>query len=212
VKKWIDYCLTSGSSAWKYATINGSENIYPGKESKMARSAVKTKTEVGKLLGNTRNLLEDIRKSRRETVNQLRKDLAQSRSSVKSDVRQMLNRFHKTRQDLGGEFKKARAVRQESASTKHLKSRAVETPLKSETSAAEGEIHEEEMLSVINKHPEGINMAGIAERLGVAPVVLGRASKSLQDKGGVRKEGKLYFPVDGKKEAGQGLHFRPPLR
>jgi hypothetical protein len=162
----------------------------------MARSAVKSRTEVRKLLGNTRNLLEDIRMSRRETVNQLRKDLAQARSSAKSDVRQMLNRFHKTRQDLGAELKKARAARQESASTKHVRSRA-ETPLKSETSAAEGEIREEEMLAVINKHPEGINLAGVAGRLGVAPVVLARASKSLLDKRKIRKDEKLYFPAAG---------------
>jgi hypothetical protein len=177
----------------------------------MARSAVKTRTEVRKLLGNTQSLLEDFRTSRRETVNQLRKDLAQARSGVKSDVRQMLKGFHKTRQDLGAELKKARAARHESASTKHVGSRAAETPLKSEAQSEE-EIREEEMLSVINKHPKGINLAEIAERLGVAPVVLGRASKSIQDKGGVRKEGKLYFPVDGKEEAGQELHFRPPLR
>jgi hypothetical protein len=178
----------------------------------MVRSAVKSRTEVRKLLGNTRNLLEDIRMSRREAVNQLRNDLAQARSGIKSDVRQMLGRFQKERQNLGVELKKARATRQKSASNKRIKSKAVATPLKSEASVAGGEIHEEEMLSIVKKHPQGINLAGIAERLGVAPVVLGRASKSLQDKGGVRKEGKLYFPVDGKEEAGQGLHFRPPLR
>jgi hypothetical protein len=178
----------------------------------MVRSAVKSGTEVRKLLGNTRNLLEDIRMSRRESVNQLRKDLAQARSSIKSDVRQMLGRFQKERQNLGVELKKVRAIRQKSASTKPVSSHAAETPLKSETSAAEGEIHEQEMLSIINKHPQGINLARIAERLGVATVVLGKASKSLQDKGRVRKQGKLYFPVDGREKAGRGSHFRPPLR
>jgi hypothetical protein len=171
----------------------------------MARSAVKSRVAVKKLQGNARSLLEDFRTSRRQAGNQLRKDLAQARSSVQSDVRQMLSRFRKARQDLGVELNKARAARQESASTKHVRSN-------SETPAAEGEIREEEMLAVVNEHPEGINLAGIAERLGVAPVVLGRASKSLQDKGGVRKEGKLYFSVDGKEEAKQEFHFRPPLR
>jgi hypothetical protein len=181
----------------------------------MVKSALKTRTdrtEVRKLLGDTQNLLEDFRMSRREAAHQLRKDLAQARSGVKSDVKHMLNRFHKTRQNIGVELKKARAVCRESASTKPVRSRAVEAPSKPEAPAAEGENREGAMLSVINKHPEGISLAGIAEKLGVAPVVLGKTSKGLQDKSGVRKEGKLYFPVDGKKEAGRGLHFRPPLR
>lgn len=180
----------------------------------MAKSAVKTRTEVRKLQGNTRSLLEDFRIARREAGNQLRKDLAQARSGVKSDVKQILNRFQKTRRNLGAELKKARAVRQESASTKHVRSQSVETPLKSEAPAAKEQTPDLEtrMLTTINRHPEGINLAGVAKGLDVAPVVLGKPSKSLLKKSKIRKEGKLYFPADGKKEAKHGLHFRPPLR
>jgi DNA-binding transcriptional MerR regulator len=163
----------------------------------MARSAVKSKAEVRKLLGNTRNLLEDLRMSRREASNQLRKNLTQARSSVKSDVRQMLRRFHKTRQELGVGLKKVREAHQELASTKRVRSQAVATPLKSKTPAAKEKIRdlETEMLAAIKEHPKGITLAGIADSLGVAPVVLGRVSKNLLDKGKIRKNEKLYFPA-----------------
>ena len=68
------------------------------------------------------------------------------------------------------------------------------------------------MLAAVNEHPEGMTLAGIADSLGVAPVVLGRVSKSLMKKGKVRKEEKLYFPAASESEAEQGFHFRPPLR
>jgi dsDNA-specific endonuclease/ATPase MutS2 len=163
----------------------------------MARSAVKSKAEVRKLLGNTRNLLEDFRMSRREASNQLRENLAQARSNVKSDVRQMLRRFHKTRQDSGAGLKKVREARQELASTKHVRSQTAATPLKSKTPTAKEEIRDLEtgMLAAVKEHPEGITLAGVADSLGVAPVVLGRASKSLLDKGKIRKDEKLYFPA-----------------
>jgi predicted transcriptional regulator of viral defense system len=54
------------------------------------------------------------------------------------------------------------------------------------------------LLAVVNKHPEGITLRDAADTLGVAPVVLGRVSKALLDKGEIRKEGKLYFPSAGK--------------
>ena len=177
----------------------------------MARSAVKTRTEVKKLLGNTRNLLEDIRTSRRETVGQLRKDLAQSRSGVKSDVKQMLKRFQKARLNSVAEFK-VKTARQKPAAGRQVGSRAAKTPLKTKPKAAGEEIREEKMLSVVNKHPEGISLAGIAKKLGIAPVVLGRASKGLKDKGRIRKEGTIYFPANGKGKSGRGSHFRPPRR
>ncbi len=56
--------------------------------------------------------------------------------------------------------------------------------------------YEIKMLAAINEHHEGMTLAGIADSLGVAPIVLGRAVKSLVDKGEIRKEEKLYFPVD----------------
>jgi DNA-binding MarR family transcriptional regulator len=54
---------------------------------------------------------------------------------------------------------------------------------------------EAKLLAIINEHPKGITLAEVAERLDVAPVVLSRASRSLLDKGRIRREEKLYFPV-----------------
>jgi len=56
---------------------------------------------------------------------------------------------------------------------------------------------EDKVLSIINQHPNGISLVDIAEKLGVVPVVLGRSSRSLLEKGKIRKEEKLYYPVIG---------------
>lgn len=49
---------------------------------------------------------------------------------------------------------------------------------------------------VVNKHPEGIPLQKIAEEAGVHPVRLARPVKKLLEKNEIRKEGKLYFPID----------------
>jgi len=54
---------------------------------------------------------------------------------------------------------------------------------------------EAKLLAMITLHPEGITLAEVAEKFDVAPIVLGRASRSLLAKGKIRKEDKLYFPV-----------------
>jgi hypothetical protein len=93
------------------------------------------------------------------------------------------------------DMKEARTAWQGLAGTRQAKKGGTGIPLKAETSVEILKL--EKMLAAINEHP-GITLAGIASRLGVAPVVLGRVSKSLLDKGEIRKDGKLYFPVSAK--------------
>jgi len=181
----------------------------------LGRSVAETAAETEKLRENARSLVKDSRAARQKTGGQLRKDLARSRTNRKTDVKQMLGGFDKIRRGVESELKEARAAWQGLSSTgQEYKYKARNLPLtpapvaRAATSGLETKV-----LTVINAHPEGITFQEIADRIGIAPVMLGKASKGLLGKGQARKEGKLYFPVNGKKEgAGQGTHFRPALR
>ena len=148
----------------------------------LAQGAAACKTEV-------KGILNDFQKSHKQTTEQLRKELANYGRGIKSEVAGMLQ---ETRGDLG----EARTAWQGLASTMPAKRSGAEIPQKAETLAAEETIDlEAKMLAAVNEHPEGMTLADIADSLGVAPVVLGRAVKSLVDKAEIRKEEKLYFPV-----------------
>ncbi|OGO23531.1 MAG: hypothetical protein A2Z28_05365, partial [Chloroflexi bacterium RBG_16_51_9] len=190
------------------------QSLSSGLRKDLSRSVASARAEVGKMLGNARSLVKGFRTSRREAGGQLMKDLAQSRADMESGVKQMLSDFDKARGNVRADLKEVRAAWQGLTSTRQEKKDKVGNPPKAEALAAKEEIPDLEIkvLAAVNKHPEGINLAGVAESLGVAPIVLGRTSKNLLGKGEVRKEGKLYFPADGKGEAGQGFHFRPPFR
>ncbi len=54
---------------------------------------------------------------------------------------------------------------------------------------------EEEILSLIGEHPEGIRLVEIAERTSIARIKAGNVTRMLVDEGKIRKEGLLYFPV-----------------
>jgi DNA-binding IclR family transcriptional regulator len=54
---------------------------------------------------------------------------------------------------------------------------------------------EEEILSLINEHPEGIKLTTIAEKTGVARIKTGNVTRMLVDEGKIMKESLFYFPV-----------------
>jgi uncharacterized protein YicC (UPF0701 family) len=153
--------------------------------------------EVGELLMNAQDLMGDFHKSRKEAGSKLRKDLARGRAGLESEVKEMQGDFHKARAELRGELKKAAAAWQELASATHVKKSRVEMPPKAGAPVAEEEIPDLEvkLLAAIKKHPHGISLAEVAKDLGIVPVVLGRASRSLVEKGKIHKEGRLYFSV-----------------
>ena len=148
----------------------------------LAQGAAACKSEV-------KGILNDFQKSRQQTGVQLRKELTNYDRGIKNEVAGM-------RQETRGDLGEARTAWQGLASTMPAKRSGAEIPQKAETLAAEETIDlEAKMLAAVNEHPEGMTLADIADSLGVAPIVLGRAVKSLVDKAEIRKEEKLYFPV-----------------
>ena len=148
----------------------------------LAQGAAACKSEV-------KGILNDFQKSHQQTGVQLRKELTNYDRGIKNEVAGM-------RQETRGDLGEARTAWQGLASTMPAKRSGAEIPQKAETLAAEETIDlEAEMLAAVREHPEGMTLADIADSLGVAPIVLGRAVKSLVDKSEIHKEEKLYFPV-----------------
>jgi len=54
---------------------------------------------------------------------------------------------------------------------------------------------EKKLLEAIRHNPGGATLVHLAEGLGVAPVVAGRAARSLLDMGKIRKEESRYYPA-----------------
>jgi hypothetical protein len=173
------------------------QNVSSKLRKDLSRSRVKSKSEVGKLLGNARSLVRGFQTSRREAGSQLRKELAQSQTDRESDVKRMQSDFRKAQGNVKADLKEARVAWQGLAGTGQAKKGWTGIPSKAEAPAAKEETPdlETKVLAAVDNHPKGITLAGVADSLGVAPVVLGRASKSLLDKGKIRKNEKLYFPA-----------------
>lgn len=70
------------------------------------------------------------------------------------------------------------------------------TAAKAEAASAEGANLEAKVLAVVLENPTGVNLGEIASRIGVHSVALGRPIKNLLERQAVRKEDKLYFPVN----------------
>ena len=137
-----------------------------------------------------KGMLGDFQRSRKQASTQLRRALADCDRGIKSEVGGM-------RQETKADLKEARTSWQGMAQAMEAKRAGVKVPPKVEVPAAEEKIPdlEAKLLAAVRKHPMGITLAEVAESLGVVPVVLGRASRSLLERGLIRKEEKLYFPV-----------------
>jgi len=146
--------------------------------------------------------------SHKEMSTELRKSLAQGeteRKQVSAKLKNEVADYYRgikkivagMRQEIRRDLGEARTAWQGLASTMKSRRGGAEIPLKAETPVAEEEIPdlETKMLAAVNEHPEGMTLAGVADSLGVVPVVLGRVSRSLVDKAEIRKKEKLYFPV-----------------
>jgi hypothetical protein len=159
------------------------------------------KSEVTELLKSAQDLVTDLGKSRQETGEKLRKDLAKGRADRESGVKEMRSEFRRSQAEVRSDIDEARAAWQEL--TRGVKKTAVKaTPkvVKAQVAKAmpageETPDLEAKLLAVIREHPQGITLTEVAERLGVAPIVFGRAARKLVDEARVRKEDKTYFPV-----------------
>lgn len=157
-------------------------------------------------------MLNDFHSSRKQTGAKLRKELTDYDRGMKSEVAGV-------RQETRADLNEARSAWQQLASTMQAKrtgvkvppkvevpvEEKVEAPIAEEAGMAEAPVVEEEvpdleakLRAIVALHPEGITLAEVAEKLDVVPVVLGRASRSLLERGLIRKEEKLYFPVASK--------------
>ncbi len=168
----------------------------------LAQSQSSRESEVGELIKGAQDLVKDIGKSRQETGKNLRKGLAKGRADWESGVKEMRSEFHKSQEAVRADIDEARAAWRELTRGKPAKKARAKMPPKVEAPKAEEEVAAEEvpdveakLLAAIREHPQGITLTEVAESLGVAPIVLGRASKKLLDEGKIRKEDKAYFPL-----------------
>ena len=172
------------------------------------QSRAKAKSDVEEILGNARSLVEGFQTSRQETGSKLRRDLVQNRANRESDVKEMRDSFCRAQSDVRADLKEAGAAWQGLTGTMPAKRARVGVPPKVATAEevmAEVPVAEEQspdletkLLTAVDEHSEGITLSEAAGSLGVAPIVLGRASRSLLEKGKIRKEEKVYFPVTSK--------------
>jgi len=151
-------------------------------------------------------MILSMQATRDEETVQLRKDLAQDRANMTSDVRRILSDIDDAQAEVRADLKEAAAIWQELARSKQRKPvRAKPKVIKAskETTETGTEIAperpqtrnlEEELLKAIEKQHGGITLSKAAENIGVAPIALGRPSRTLLDKGKIRKSAKLYFP------------------
>jgi uncharacterized protein YicC (UPF0701 family) len=161
----------------------------------LAESRASSKSMVGELLQSADHLIKDFQRAHRENGNKLRKELAQSKANRESEVEKMRREFGRAQAEVRGELKEARAAWQGLATTKRatVKLPRMKTPAVEEISDLEAKL-----LAAINKHPKGITLTKVAHSLGVAHIVLARASRALLEKGKIRKKGKLYLPAASK--------------
>ncbi len=173
------------------------------KELSQSRSSIKR--EVEQHLRNVRKFLQSQQRSRKQAGRQLRKDLAQSKFDIVSEVKQMQDDFNKVQAEIRADLKEAAAIWNNQA---HVIGMTGRTKPKKKKEMAVTQVAgreempekpqprnlEEELLKAIEEQHSGITLSKAAENLGVAPIALGRHSRTLLDKGKIRKAAKLYFP------------------
>ena len=153
----------------------------------LAQGAAARKSEVHVMLNN-------FQREHNQMVAQLREELADYDRGIKSEVAGM-------KQEAKADLEEARTAWQElirgvKKGTVKATPEAVKAEVAEATPVEEGTPDlEAKLLAAIREHPEGITLTEVAESLGVAPIVFGRAARKLVDEGRVRKEDKVYFPV-----------------
>jgi len=182
----------------------------------LVQNEKKRKQEVGKML-------EAFQSSRQESGAELRKELADGKAEMKLEVKTLINGYQSSRQTKGAKDRDERKTdvagmrqgfRQAQAEVQaDLKGAAdawkeMGSPIPKKTSGGKSapkaqvkmpvEITpnlEEQLLSIINQHAEGITLSEVAKELGIVTIVLGKAAKVLLEQDKVRKEDKIYFPI-----------------
>jgi hypothetical protein len=149
---------------------------------------------------DTKEILGGFRTSRREEGSKVRQHLVQGLAKRRSQLVKMRGDTQKAQAEVKADLKEAKTAWQGLAATIKVSKGKTETALdvKAPSSGVDNSDLEIKMLTIVREHPEGITLVKTAAGLGVAPVILGLVSKRLIKKGMIRKNAKLYFPVNGK--------------
>jgi hypothetical protein len=179
----------------------------------LSAGAADRRLEVRETLRDAQQLIRGFQTSRKGMGSDLRKELSQSNSSTKSEVRgllrdaqELVKDFGKAQAEVKADIKEAAATWQDLASTMQAKKAGVkvspkkekvEVPVMGEEVKVAEEVTdlEAKLLAFIERHPSGVALLEAGKDLGVATIALGRSSRSLVEKGKIRKEDRLYFPV-----------------
>ena len=162
----------------------------------LAQSRSGMESEVAELLKDAEKLVSGFQKARKQTGNKLRKNLAQGRADMESQVQEMRSDFLGARAELKADLAEAAIAWRGLAHT--TQGGGAKALPKEEAKARVNENIEGKLLAAIKEHRDGISLEGAAQSLGVNRVRLGRASRSLLDKGRILKRDKRYFPATGK--------------
>ncbi len=165
--------------------------------SDLAMSRSNMKSEVKDMLAGAEALISGCQSSRRTMGARLRNNLATNRDERRAEVRVMRDGFGKVQAEVRADLKEASDAWRGMDSAIHAKKSGGKTSPEVQVKRA-GETApdlKEKLLSIINQHAGGITLSEAAETLGLARIVLGKAVKTLQEQGKVRREEKLYFPV-----------------
>jgi hypothetical protein len=111
---------------------------------------------------------------------------------IKTSVRKLLSEY-------SSDMKMAAHVWQDmcktlSAARKNSAVVSVEGTKKEEAVFHEAEM-EEKILKLVRRHPEGLKVGDMKERLGIVRTKLDAIAKRLLEEGKIRKEENLYFPL-----------------
>ena len=174
----------------------------------------KRNKEVADLLGKFSKDHEDMAAELRKTLEQGEADRIKASGSLKNEIQAEQKKRNKEVADLLKELKTERekmssnwqalnaamAKRRSGKSTveAEVKVRSVKEAIKEETKEemASPEIGlEEKVLGFIKRHPKGVKVGDMEEPLGVIRMRLGVVAKGLLEKGMVRKEENMYFPL-----------------
>ena len=181
------------------------EREQTGKElrERLAQERSETRSEAEDILKNAQAMLKEFRNSLAEMSGELRKDLAQDKTERAEEIKALRAEFEKERASVREDLEEAqmlwanmeKAMAAKRAGEKPPKKSKSETAQTVETTQGESQTAdlENKFIEILKANPNGISLAEIADRLGVIPIVLGRASKNLIEMGLVRKEDKLYF-------------------
>jgi uncharacterized phage infection (PIP) family protein YhgE len=160
-------------------------DLLKGFDKAHSEMSAQLKSELAKGEAERKKVSQAEAKERREGVRQLREG-----------VRQLLEAFRKDSRETAAAWRDLVATMQAKRGVipPLVKPPVAEVPVEEVVPVEEARL-EEKILALIKEHPEGIKLAEISARTGVAKIRAGKIVRMLQDEGEIGKEGLLYFPV-----------------